>query len=376
MLKTTDGNSRPSRRRLRAVAVLAALGLAVTLSACGSDESSGGSGKSKITIGFASLWSSVPAVNNVNRAFAAQAKAAGVEARVVEADISDPLSSQLADMDRLIAQGVDAIAFWPLDDNAYNAVLARAEKAGIPVFAHDAYADTLLGKVVTSVTHGRALRAKQGAEVICEKLGTEGGEILYGNFATAIPTLTFLKEQFTEYMADCANPVEVVAEFGNKTDDVAGGRTAAEAALLANPKVKAVFSYNDATAIGTSLAATSLNRRDGLWIDGYNLGQDGIDALTKGEIDASWDYRGVQIGQALASVMIAYAEGEEKNPPKVLMIWPKGYTTATIGELESPDALLKRIADGDDLLEDDPLLVSEGETVPEPPAEIPPLSLK
>jgi ABC-type sugar transport system substrate-binding protein len=324
-----------------------------------------------VTIGFATLWSSVPAVSNVNRGFAAQAEAMGATAKVIEAKISDPLNTQLADMDQLIAQGVDALAFWPLDDNAYNAVLKRAQEKGIPVFAHDAYAPNLLTQVVTSVTQGRALRAKQGADLICQKLGPAGGEVLYGNFAVAIPTLTFLKEQFTSALAQCPNPVKLVGEFANKTDDVDGGRTAAEAALLAHPEVKAVFNYNDATAIGTAQAASSLNRRDGLWIDGYNLGQDGIDALKSGRIDASWDYRGVQIGQEIARLMIDHARDDSAAPPKVVMVWPKGYTKANIDTLETPDQLLDKVSQGVDLLAAEPTLTSSGSEILTPPADIP-----
>jgi ribose transport system substrate-binding protein len=271
----------------------------------------------------------------------------------------------------MIAEGVDAIAFWPLDDSANDAVIERASDAGIPVFAHDAYADNLLDQVVTSVTHGRELRAKQGAQLICDQLSPDGGEILYGDFDVAIPTLVFLKEKFEQYLAECEAPIEIAAVFGNKTDDTEGGRAAAEPALLANPDVKAVFNYNDATAIGVAQAAEDLGMRDGLWIDGYNLGDDGIAALGSGRIDASWDYRGVQIGQALAKVMVDYASGANTEPAKVIMIWPRGYTPETIGELPTPDELIAQISEGVNLLEIDPDLYTESDTIPAPADNIP-----
>ncbi len=322
----------------------------------------------KMTIGFVSIWCANPTVCGVNRAFIAEAEAAGHEAIVVEADLNDAVNSQIAGMDQLIAQGVDAIAFWPLDDAAMQAPMQRAADAGIPLFSHDMYNDPT-GLVVSSVVQGRELKAKQSAALICEALGDDGGQVLYGNFVIeAIPTLVFLKDKFIEYLSECEG-AELVGTFLNETDDVDGAQPAAEAALLANPDVEAVFAYNDPTAIGTSIAAAALGRD--LYIDGYNLSQDGVDALGAGRFDVSWDYRSADIGQALARTMVEFLDGTNSSPPLFTTVWPIAYTPETIGDFVVTDERLEMIADGTYLLDALPDFVVSGSTIPAPSDDIP-----
>ena len=325
-------------------------------------------GDGEITIGFVSIWCSNPTVCGVNQAFEAEAEALGAEAIVIEADIADAVNSQITAFDQLISQGVDAIAFWPIDDAALQAPMQRAADAGIPLFTHDMYNDPT-GLVVSSVIQGRELKAKQSAELICQALGDDGGEVLYGNFEIeAIPTLVFLKEKFTEYLSECEGAT-LVDTFLNPTDDVDGAQPAAEAALLAHPDVEAVFAYNDPTAIGTSLAAAALDRD--IYIDGYNLSQDGVDALSAGRMDVSWDYRSADIGQALARTMVHYLDGTEPEPAKFTTVWPIAYTPATIGDFIATDGRLELISSGTYLLDENPDFVAIGDTIPTPPDAIP-----
>jgi ABC-type sugar transport system substrate-binding protein len=373
----------------RAAALAAGAVLAVGLGACGDDEESGGSasggggeapaaadaprgeqiGKG-LRIGF------VPATNcanetvcNVGKGLEAQAKAMGAEAVVLE-NGNDPINDAIKNVDQLIAQKVDAIAIWPLDPGAMKAPTRRAEQAGIPVFAHDLY-DTEDSGVVTSVTQGRELKAKQAAEQICRK-APDGGEVLYGNFALPAPTLSFLKEKFTGYLRECGGGRLTIAdEFQNKTDDVAGARPTAEAALQKNRELVAIDSYNDPTAIGAAQAAQDLGRRDGLWISGYNLAANGVEAVRSGRVDVSWDYRPVVVGQILARTMIEFAAEKQTKPPKVVMVWPKCYTRATIDDMPTTDQQLSDIAAGKDLAAADPKLQQTGTTIPTPTDALP-----
>ena len=334
---------------------------ATTAAAPAATTASGGDGS--FTIGFVSIWCSNPTVCGVNQAFQAEAEALGAEAVVIEADINDPVNSQIAAFDQLIAQGVDAIAFWPIDDASLQAPMQRAADAGIPLFAHDMYEDPT-GLLVASILQGRELKAKQGAQLVCDALGDDGGQVLYGDFEVPIPTLVFLKEKFTEYLAECPG-AELVATYLNPTDNVDGAVPAAQAALQANPDVEAVFNYNDPTGIGASIAATELGRD--VYIDGYNLSQDGVDALAAGRIDVSWDYRSADIGQVIARTMIHYLDGTEAAPAPFTTVWPIAYSTATIGDFEPTDARLERIAGGEYLVDAEPDYITTGDAVPTPP---------
>jgi ABC-type sugar transport system substrate-binding protein len=373
----------------RAATLASVLALAAGAAACGEDEeepaAGGGSGGAAATeqpaeaeqIGKGLTIGFVPATNcanetvcNVGKGVEAQAKAMGAEVTVLENNPADPVNDAIKNMDQLIAQKVDAIAIWPLDPGAMKAPTRRAERAGIPVFAHDLY-DTEDSGVVASVTQGRELKAKQAAERICAA-HPDGGEMLYGDLGLPAPTLIFLREKFTSYLEQCSGgKMKIVGDFTNKNDDVATARGTAESALQKHRDVVAIDSYNDPTSIGASQAADSLGLRENLTISGYNLAKNGVDALTAGRIDVSWDYRPVVVGQILGRTMVEYAAKKNEQPAKITMVWPKCYTRDTIGDLPTVDEQLADIAAGKDLAEADPELQQTGDTIPEPADSLP-----
>lgn len=336
------------------------------------DEEEGKKIGEGLTIGFVSITNcGNPTICALSNAFKAEAEALGAKGIVLEwSGAGSPVDAAISNMDQLVAQKVDAIAFWPLDPGSMKAPTKRANDAGIPVFAHDLY-DTADTGVITSVTEGRELKAKQAAELLCAQK-PEGGDVLYGNYALPAPTFNFLIAKFKEYLQKCsAGKLKVAQQFLNKTDDVAGARTTAEPALQSHPNVVGIDAYNDVTAIGASQAATSLGKRDQIWISGYNVAPDGISALKAGRIDVSWDYQALVIGQVLARTMIEYASGENTNPPRVIMVWPKCYSVNTIDELPTFEARLERIANGEYLADDDPELIESGDDIPAPSDDLP-----
>ena len=378
--------------RSKTALALLLLVLAVGVGACGGDEeatdeaaatttSGGGAGTETteekkigegLTIGFVSITNcGNPTICALSNAFEAEAEALGARAIVLEwSGAGSPVDAAISNMDQLIAQKVDAIAFWPLDPGSMKAPTQRANDAGIPVFAHDLY-DTADTGVITSVTQGRELKAKQAAELLCEQK-PDGGDVLYGNYALPAPTFNFLIAKFKQYLQECSSgKLKVAQEFLNKTDDVAGSRTTAEPALQSHPNVVGVDAYNDVTAIGASQAAESLGKRDQIWISGYNVAPDGISALKAGRIDVSWDYQALVIGQILARTMIEYAAGENTSPPKVIMVWPKCYSVNTIDELPTFEERLARIGNGEYLADDDPELIESGDDIPVPSDDLP-----
>ena len=322
------------------------------------------------TIGFVTVNEINPTVASVDNGFRAEADRLGARAKVVQVDLADAVNSGISAFDQLIAAKVDAIAFWPLDDKAMQAPIARARAAGIPVFAHDLYQDPQ-NALVSSVIEGRSLKAAQAARLVCARAPHGGGSILYGDFFLPAPTLVFLRETFKAALAKCSPAISVAAVFQNTTDTVEGARGNAESALLAHRDVFAIDDYNDPTAIGASIAANDLGLRKHLTILGYNLAPDGLAALKAGRIDVSWDYRGPEVGQALARVMVDYVTGHDKAPPKYVVVWPKAYVKASVAGFEPVDGRVARIRAGVDLLAADPAYVSRGASIADPPAGLP-----
>lgn len=381
----------PSRRRVRALACAAAVA-ALVAGGCGSSDdgstqaaSDGGAATTEaapsndlpqigrgLKIGFVSITNCAnPLICAVGKAFAAEARALGAEATVLEAaGNANVVDANISNMDQLVSQKADAIAVWPADEGAIKAPTERAARARIPVFGYDLYQP--FGKdIVMTVNQGRELQAKQSAEALCNER-PDGGPVLFGNYALPLPSITYLQDRFERYLADCSGgKLTVDAVFSNRTDDVSGGRTAAEPAIQANPDVVGIANYNDATAIGASQAAQSLGKRDQVWISGYNLAPDGVAALKEGRIDASWDYQPALAGQLLARTMIEYLAGRERRPSRVMMVWPRCFTTETIDDMVPQADQVAEVAAGVDLAARAGPLVQSGETIPAPGDDLP-----
>jgi ABC-type sugar transport system substrate-binding protein len=377
-------------RRALLMALLCA-GLTLGVAACGdsSDDDGGSTGADTtadtggsqpeqigrgLTIGFVTVTNCAnPTICAVERSVRAEAEAAGAQAKVLEwsgASNTSPVDASIRNIDQLIAEHVDAIGIWPIDPNAAKAPMARAAKAGIPVFVFDAF-DTTNPNVISTITQGRELQAKQAAEYFCG-LRPEGGEVIYGDYALPIPSLQYLARAFRDHLERCSGgKITVAGVYQNATDDVAGARRTAEPVLQSHPNVFGIDAYNDATSIGASQAADSLGMRDKLKIAGYNMAPDGIDALKQGRLDISWSYQPVVMGQLIARTMLEYVAGVNRSPAKLMTVWPKCYDSSTVGDAPSNDELLERVSNGDDLSEDEPALVQRSSDVVHPADDLP-----
>jgi len=104
-------------------------------------------------------------------AIKAEAKASGVVDKVVVVNRNGGPTEQIADLENLISQGVNAIILNPTDRTGLNAVLESAIAQKIVVVAVD-QAVTAKGAYV--VTNDQTAYARLGAEWLFEKLGGKG----------------------------------------------------------------------------------------------------------------------------------------------------------------------------------------------------------
>lgn len=107
-------------------------------------------------------------------AIKAQATASGLVDSVVVVNRNGGPTEQIADIEGLISQGVDAIIINPTDREGLNAVIGAAIEQGIVVVAVD-QAVTAEGAYV--VTNDQTAYAQVGAEWLFEKLGGTGNVV-------------------------------------------------------------------------------------------------------------------------------------------------------------------------------------------------------
>jgi ribose transport system substrate-binding protein len=140
-------------------------------------------------------------------AIKAEARASGLVDEVIVVNRNGGPTEQLADLEGLISQGVDAIILNPTDREGLNAVLEAAIAQGIVVVAVD-QAVTAEGAYV--VTNDQVAYARIGAEWLFEQLGGEG-RVAEMRGIDGVPADTDRHTGFTEALANYPN-IEVVAE--------------------------------------------------------------------------------------------------------------------------------------------------------------------
>jgi ribose transport system substrate-binding protein len=140
-------------------------------------------------------------------AIKAEATASGLVDEVVVVNRNGGPTEQLADLEGLISQGVDAIILNPTDREGLNAVLEAAIAQGIVVVAVD-QAVTAEGAYV--VTNDQTAYARIGAEWLFEQLGGSG-KVAEMRGIDGVPADTDRHTGFQEALAKYPD-IEVVAE--------------------------------------------------------------------------------------------------------------------------------------------------------------------
>jgi ribose transport system substrate-binding protein len=151
----------------------------------------------------------------------AEALASGVVDEVVVVNRNGGPTEQIADLENLISQGVDAIILNPTDREALNSVLEAAIEQGIVIVAVD-MAVTAEGAYV--VTNDQVAYGRLGAEWLAEQLGGEGG-IVEMRGIDGVPADTDRHDGVLEAFAD--NPgMSIVAETFTGWDPSTGAQQA------------------------------------------------------------------------------------------------------------------------------------------------------
>lgn len=277
----------------------------------GGGETGGETGGDGFTVGISVAAGQNSTLQAIVEGLRAELETVGGE--LITADAQLDIDKQIADIDTFVNRGVDAIVVIPIDFPTLGNALQRADAAGIPLFANDA----VVGSGVTAEelapfrAQVRTARpADEVAEFIEERTGGEG-QVGAITIAAPVAQIHFFVDEF-EAAINASAGLEFTGAVGNQSDDAAGARPLADAMITQYPNLRAIFAYNDPSAVGAAAAATAAGKRDQIVITGFNASQDGIDAVRDGTIDATWDYRAPDEGQLLGRIIIASVmNGEE-----------------------------------------------------------------
>lgn len=259
----------------------------MSLSACGSSEAAD---DGSITMGFAQVGAESGWRTANTTSIQDSAKEAGIDLKF--SDAQQKQENQIKSIRSYIQQKVDVIAFSPVVETGWDAVLQEAKRAKIPVVLTDRAVDTedtslyvtFIGSdfVEEGEKAGQWLVDnadasdvdKDGAVNVVELQGTTGS-------APAIDR----KKGFEEKISADSKIKITESQTGDFTRD--GGKQVMEAFLQSNPKIDVVYAHNDDMGLGAIEAIKAAGKKPGtdIKIITVDAVKDGMTALAAGEIN-------------------------------------------------------------------------------------------
>ena len=239
---------------------------------------------SKYKLGFAQVGAESGWRTANTKSIQESAKTAGTD--LLFTDAQGKQEAQVESIRGFIEQKVDLIAFSPVVETGWDAVLGEAKAAGIPVILTDRAIDS---------KETDLFKTFLGSDFILE--GEKAGEWANDEFASA-DSVNIVELQGTTGSAPALDRAEgfrnvvtdpkfkfVASQTGDFTRE--GGKKVMEAFLQANPKIDLVFAHNDDMGLGAieAIEAAGLVPGKDIKIVTIDAVHDGMQALADGKIN-------------------------------------------------------------------------------------------
>jgi len=204
-----------------------------------------------------------------------EGKKLGIQAFVLNAE--DKLEKQISDVEDLIQKKIHILLINATQDGAAS-VIEKAAKAGIPVITLQRGIPS--SAVTSHIGTDNVVIGRLGAQWIVDKLGGKGNVVVLEGIPGAASSEDRKKgaaEIFPKYPG-----IKIVAQQTGEYDR-AKALHVMENILQAQPKIDAVYCFNDEMAMGAVAAAKSAKRTE-MMITGMDANKDAVEAVKKGEL--------------------------------------------------------------------------------------------
>lgn len=239
--------------------------------------------------------------------------------QLVYTDAAGSAAKQVADVNSIIAQGVDAIFLAPREEIPLIPAILAAKGAGVPVILLDRNVDQSLAQAgvdyVTFIGSDFIEEGRRLAEWLPKNAGDKRRIIQLEGTVGSSPA-NDRKKGFDDEIAKHPEFVMLASQSGDFARDK--GRQVAETLMQAHPDADIVYAHNDEMAIGAISAIEAAGKTPGedvlvLSIDG---GREAIQAIIDGKIAAVVECN-PRFGPKAFDTLVAYARGEA-IPPKII----------------------------------------------------------
>jgi len=278
-------------KKLLSIAAAAALifGLAGCASSGDGGDDAGGDGPKALgdlVVGFAQVgaesgWRTAN-TKDIQDSF----KDAGIELKF--SDAQQKQENQIKAIRSYIQQNVDYIAFSPVVETGWDAVLNEAKAAGIPVILTDRAVDSKDTSLYVSFLGSDFIEEgkKAGLWALDEyKDATEPVNIVQLEGTTGAAPAIDRAEGFVDVIRQNENLKVVASQTGDFTR--AGGKQVMEAMLKSQPDIDLVYAHNDDMGLGAieAIEAAGMVPGKDIKIVTVDAVHDGMQALADGKIN-------------------------------------------------------------------------------------------
>ncbi|HEU4986500.1 MAG TPA: ABC transporter substrate-binding protein [Rhizobiaceae bacterium] len=270
--------------------------------------------KDTYKVGFAQTESNNPW--RIAQTKSMQDEAAKRGYQLVYTDAAGSAAKQVADVNSMIAQGVDLIFLAPREEKPLIPAVMAAKKAGIPVILLDRNVDQSLAKAgedyVTFIGSDFIEEGRRIAEWLMENK-PEGAKIIELEGTTGSSPANDRKKGFDEAIAKNDKFQIVASQSGDFARDK--GRQVAESLLQAHPDADVIYAHNDEMAMGAIAALEAAGKTPGkdVWVLSIDGGKEAVQAVVDGKIAAVVECN-PRFGPKAFDTMERYAKGEQIEP--------------------------------------------------------------
>jgi galactofuranose transport system substrate-binding protein len=270
--------------------------------------------KDTYTVGFSQVESNNPWRIAQTESMQAEAEKRGY--KLIYTDAAGSEAKQIADVDSMIAQGVDAIFLAPRAEKPLAQAVLKAKAAGIPVILLVDHSIAAPGRdFVTFIGSDFIEEGRMAAEWLDKTTGGKAQIIQLEGTVGSSPAIDRAKG-FADYIADKPDMQIIASQTGDFARDK--GRQVMETLLQANPGVTAVYAHNDEMAMGAIAALEAAGKVPGkdviiVSIDGT---KDATQAIIDGKLGATVECN-PKFGPKAFDTLEAYANGEQ-IPEKIV----------------------------------------------------------
>ncbi|HJU57106.1 MAG TPA: ABC transporter substrate-binding protein [Pyrinomonadaceae bacterium] len=292
--------------------------VALALSGCRKEGGPGYGKEGKLRVGFSQMESNGPWRLAETRSMRDEAAKRADRFELVVTDARGDLAVQVANVEDLIAQRVDAIFLAPQQEKGFEGALQAAKGAGIPVFLLDREVQGTAGQdFVTFIGSNFVEEGERAGEWLVKQTNGKAGIIeLVGTAGSSVA-----RDRHDGFVAAIKSSPEMkilASQNGNFTR--AEGQKVMESLIQAHGKeITAVYAHNDEMALGAIQALKAAGFQPGkevlvVSVDGQ---KSALEAIMRGEMNVTVECN-PRFGPIAFDTLEKYLKGE-KLPPKIIV---------------------------------------------------------